>query len=83
MWLLFVIVISRTPSLDAAPNERRVYESLLRDYDHRVRPVANSSDTLVVHLGLVLQQIVNVVRYYCHSLLNENVVSFRTKRINL
>lgn len=48
-------------SISAAPNEAKLYETLLKDYNNRIRPIANSSNALIVRLGLVLQQIINVV----------------------
>ena len=48
---------------DASPEAKRLYDNLLRrgDYNKLIRPVGNSSDKLVVKIGLRLTQIIDVV----------------------
>ncbi len=62
MILLFITAfISITLSDD---NEYRLYRKLIENYNPLERPVANNSDAVKVYLGVVLQQIVDVVRLY-------------------
>ena len=49
---------------DASPEAKRLYDDLLGDkggYNKLIRPVGNSSDKLVVRIGLRLSQIIDVV----------------------
>jgi hypothetical protein len=41
--------------------EKRLQEDLIRNYNRLVRPVTKNSDILVVHLGIKLTQILDVV----------------------
>lgn len=41
-------------------HQKRLLENLFKDYDPEERPVANDTDTLVVLVGLAIQQIVDV-----------------------
>lgn len=43
-------------------NQRRLYKDLMTDYNPLVRPVSNDSQTLTVHFGFSLMQIMDVVR---------------------
>ena len=47
----------------ASPDAKRLYDDLLRKsgYNKLIRPVSNTSNTLVVKLGLRLTQIIDVV----------------------
>jgi len=49
--------------LKASPDARRLYDDKLKSsgYNKLIRPVGNISDTLVVHIGLRLTQIIDVV----------------------
>jgi nicotinic acetylcholine receptor len=55
----------------ASPDAKRLYDNLLRSKNNRynklIRPVSNTSDKLVVRLGLRLTQIINVVSKHCSS----------------
>lgn len=42
------------------PDAKRLYENLLANYDRLIRPVANSSDRLTVHMRLKLSQVIGV-----------------------
>lgn len=44
------------------PNQRRLYNDLLANYNPLVRPVTNDSQVLTVQLGMSLMQIMDVVR---------------------
>merc|ERR1719341_2606015 len=44
----------------ANPDAKRLYENLLANYDRLIRPVANSSDRLTVHMRLKLSQVIGV-----------------------
>lgn len=43
------------------PNQRRLYNDLMRDYNPLVRPVSNDSQSLTVYFGLSIMQIMDVV----------------------
>lgn len=43
------------------PNQRRLLQDLLRDYNRLTRPVVNDSHTLPVELNLSLMQIIDLV----------------------
>jgi nicotinic acetylcholine receptor len=47
--------------IQSSPDAKRLYDDLLRDYNKLIRPVGNTSDTLIVKLGLRLTQIIDVV----------------------
>lgn len=50
---------------EQGPSEKRLLRHLFEElsYNKLERPVANESLPLVVHFGLVLQQIIDVVKY--------------------
>ncbi|XP_070825161.1 neuronal acetylcholine receptor subunit alpha-7a [Chaetodon trifascialis] len=60
-FLLFLSVTALTVkvSLQGA-NQRRLYKDLMTDYNPLERPVVNDSQTLTVHFGLTLMQIMDV-----------------------
>jgi len=45
----------------ANPDAKRLYSNLLANYDRLIRPVANSSDRLTVHMRLKLSQVIGVL----------------------
>jgi len=46
--------------VSANPDAKRLYSNLLANYDRLIRPVANSSDRLTVHMRLKLSQVIGV-----------------------
>lgn len=46
------------------PNQRRLYNDLMKGYNILERPVQNDSQTLTVEFGLSLMQIMDVVSCY-------------------
>jgi hypothetical protein len=46
---------------ERVPDEQRLYENLLVDYEPSVRPVLNTSGTVYVNFKLTLNQIVDLV----------------------
>ena len=50
-------------NIQASPDAKRLYDDLLRQsgYNKLIRPVGNTTDTLIVRLGLRLTQIIDVV----------------------
>ena len=46
------------------PDAKRLYDDLLSNYNKLVRPVANISETVTVHLKLKLSQLIAVVSQY-------------------
>ena len=45
----------------AGDHEKRLYDTLLHDYNELVRPVENESEPVKVKLGIDLQQIIDLV----------------------
>ena len=45
------------------PDAKRLYDDLLSNYNKLVRPVANITETVTVHLKLKLSQLIAVVRF--------------------
>ena len=45
------------------PDAKRLYDDLLSNYNKLVRPVANISETVTVHLKLKLSQLIAVVSF--------------------
>ncbi|OQR66436.1 nicotinic acetylcholine receptor [Tropilaelaps mercedesae] len=52
----------KTESL-GGPHEKRLLNDLLANYNVLERPVANESEPLLLSFGLMLQQIIDVVRF--------------------
>ena len=53
-------------------DERRLFETLFKDYDTKARPVYNAADVVHVKFGLTLAQLADMVRRVrqcCDSLL--------------
>lgn len=62
-WLLGVLgvtLITLSKVTEANPDAKRLYSNLLANYDRLIRPVANSSDRLTVHMRLKLSQVIGV-----------------------
>jgi len=57
-----VVVDNLTADNKRIPDEQRLYKNLLNDYEPSVRPLVNSSETIVVTFRLTLNQIVDLVR---------------------
>jgi hypothetical protein len=53
----------------AGDHERLLYDRLQHNYNVLARPVKNESEAVVVHLGMDLQQILDVVSIFNGSLL--------------
>ena len=49
------------------PDAKRLYDDLLSNYNKLVRPVANISETVTVHLKLKLSQLIAVVKTYFYN----------------
>jgi len=61
MVLLEILAGLLTVSLVRAnPDAKRLYSNLLANYDRLIRPVANNSDRLTVHMRLKLSQVIGV-----------------------
>lgn len=54
--------LATTTTTKAGIHQKRLLEKLFSNYDPLERPVANDNDTLIVLVGLAIQQIVDVVR---------------------
>ena len=48
-------------SVISSPEEAQLYDDLLKDYNVYERPVSDARENVTVSVGLVLQQIVDVV----------------------
>ena len=56
----------RVTRADNISSEQRLMADLLWRYENSVRPVYNSSKSVVVGLGLTLTQILDLVSYFCN-----------------
>jgi hypothetical protein len=64
-FLIFLIFILPTlKSAKAGDHERVLYEHLQHGYNVLARPVRNESEAVIVHLGMDLQQIIDVKGCY-------------------
>ena len=50
------------------PDAKRLYDDLLSNYNKLVRPVANVTETVTVHLKLKLSQLIEFVSICIHYL---------------
>ncbi|KAL7640435.1 UNVERIFIED_CONTAM: hypothetical protein RMT77_008710 [Armadillidium vulgare] len=68
MWLIYLwrtigivfFTAANIPGSMCGPNERRLLDDLLRNYNTLERPSPNETATIIVKLGLTLQQIIDV-----------------------
>ena len=66
-WMMLAGLVAGLVILDrratASPDSKRLYDDLLKKsgYNRLIRPVGNTTDTLIVRLGLRLTQIIDVV----------------------
>ena len=60
---LVIWIISSCWSIHANHDAKRLYDDLLRknNYNKLIRPVGNTSEKLVIKLGLKLSQVIDVV----------------------
>lgn len=76
-----VAVVSLVTVTLAGPNERRLLNDLLSNYNNLERPVVNESEPLIISFGVVLQQIIDVVSklpVHCLLFTRRNVTPFST-----
>ena len=59
----YIVILSVLSRVSSSPEAKRLYDDLLKrsGYNKLIRPVGNTSDTLMVKLGLSLTQIIDVV----------------------
>lgn len=57
-WILCCLVVLVTGNDDA---KRLYYDLLKRSYNKLIRPVTNSSDKLIVKMGIRLSQLIDIV----------------------
>jgi len=60
MWLPWLVFQHLFLACFANQDAKRLYSNLLANYDRLIRPVANSSDRLTVHMRLKLSQVIGV-----------------------
>merc|ERR1711971_1098817 len=60
MWVTWLILQYLSLTCFANQDAKRLYSNLLANYDRLIRPVANSSDRLTVHMRLKLSQVIGV-----------------------
>ena len=57
-----MLLLFNAPEVDSGnPDAKRLYDDLLSNYNKLVRPVANVTETVTVHLKLKLSQLIAVV----------------------
>ena len=61
-FLVALLIIMDSKVESGNPDAKRLYDDLLSNYNKLVRPVANISETVTVHLKLKLSQLIAVVR---------------------
>jgi len=63
---LLVLLLGKFETHLADSYEKQLFSELLHPdyYNSLARPVKNSNDSVLVHLGLILQQILDVVSDY-------------------
>merc|ERR1711899_361275 len=60
MWISWLVFQHLLLACFANQDAKRLYSNLLANYDRLIRPVANSSDRLTVHMRLKLSQVIGV-----------------------
>ena len=60
-FLVALLIIMDSKVESGNPDAKRLYDDLLSNYNKLVRPVANISETVTVHLKLKLSQLIAVV----------------------
>merc|ERR1712018_196368 len=60
MWKSWLILQFLSLTCKGNQDAKRLYSNLLANYDRLIRPVANSSDRLTVHMRLKLSQVIGV-----------------------
>ena len=72
----FVLLILLNPQkVDSGnPDAKRLYDDLLSNYNKLVRPVANVTETVTVHLKLKLSQLIAVVSTIYMSLFVDAII---------
>jgi len=60
MWKCWLILQFLSLTCRGNQDAKRLYSNLLANYDRLIRPVANSSDRLTVHMRLKLSQVIGV-----------------------
>ena len=82
LWLVQSFLLCTVTSLsatlpwcDASPEAKRLYDDKLKrgDYNKLIRPVGNTTDTLVVKIGLRLTQIIDVVSLWNYVRLGQDI----------
>jgi len=58
--IVLMVLVTFTITVTSNPDAKRLYSNLLANYDRLIRPVANSSDRLTVHMRLKLSQVIGV-----------------------
>ena len=63
--LMVMLLILNAQEVDSGnPDAKRLYDDLLSNYNKLVRPVANVTETVTVHLKLKLSQLIAVVSIF-------------------
>jgi hypothetical protein len=65
--LLLLLLLTSSRLSNGDDEEYRLMRHLLRNYDRRVRPSLNASESLNVTFGLALAQIIDVVSEFCRQ----------------
>merc|ERR1712018_15811 len=60
MWKSWLILQFLSLTCKGNQDAKRLYSNLLANYDRLIRPVANSSDRLTVHMRLKLSQVIGI-----------------------
>lgn len=58
----FIIISFVIKTIYCTRDEQRLYKDLMKNYNKLERPAENNSSPVIVKLGVVLNQIIDVVR---------------------
>lgn len=77
---LFILLLCYlSESVSGGPNERRLLNDLMANYNNLERPVANESEPLIISFGVTLQQIIDVVSCFICSPVTRQRIHLSTR----
>ena len=65
-WLCLLCLFWGLALTRAHPAAKRLHDDLLSDYNRLIRPVGNHSHKVIIHLGLKLSQLIDIVSKQLH-----------------
>lgn len=74
-WLCLLCLFWGLVLAQAHPAAKRLHDDLLSEYNRLIRPVGNHSHKVIIHLGLKLSQLIDIVSKQLFSILNSCFVT--------